>query len=186
MLPTSKIVSALIAVLLLAGCAGGGMTILYRVTGGEKVAIEMSSSKGIAPVKNRYVSIPAVNCPPAADKKMAYAFTVIELQPDTIARITVEDVSEEHQSFPMLDDTAPVFNVIKEQRVWRGLSPAMSITDSRIAWIYHIEPTTQVFRFTLYTKSGEKTVIHQAAFIPPLVKAFMRSVMETKEEPTQH
>lgn len=162
----------LAALLLLGGCATGGIAMQTTVHGGERVKVsfqkgspEMQSEDGVQINEATFSMTP--------DKKVQHVFSFTDARKRPLTRVQVEDVSDE-ALIPLVDDAAPKLSAAGQWRV--EVAPA-EWKDPRITWLATVSNTLRVYRFTLTFADGRRLVIHQGAYFPAPMKVLVRQAM---------
>jgi hypothetical protein len=156
-----------------AGCTSSAPSVRIRISGGEKLMVDLARGGAIGP-ENEYLTIKAAGVLlNSKEKKVSQAFGIELKKTDpTLRRVKVEDVSEA-TSQPLVDDTNPEVKA----RGWRWIGPLMEPDDKSLTWIYNIDETFRVYRFTIVLSDGRELVIYHAAFYSPFMKFQLRTAL---------
>lgn len=161
--------AGLLAAFALAGCATGDISMLVPIAGGTKVQVPFSHG---APVPTeadgvRIESTRAVLDP--TKKSLVYTFEFSDAQKRAVRSVKVEDVSDDAISV-LVDDASPEIDKGRWLRVSRSLGP----DDECLTWIFNLENTVRIFRFTIVFTDGRTAVLNQGAMYPNPLKAAIR------------
>ena len=161
---------ALLLALGLAGCATPEVIRLITVSGGKTMQFSFGPN-GAAPGRANGYEVRLATLVPSADgQEIGYTFEFTAPAGATLARVQIDDVSEETAAFPMVDDTTPK---LVENR-WAGSSPTLRAGHAELQWIYTITTTLRVYRFTITDAVGRKTEMHHVMAYPDFIKSTLR------------
>ena len=161
---------ALLLALGLAGCATPEVIRLITVSGGKTLQFSFGP-KGAEPGRANGYEVRLATLVPSADgQEIGYTFEFTAPAGATLARVQIDDVSEETAAFPMVDDATPKLTGDR----WNGSSPTLRAGHAELQWIYTITTTLRVYRFTITDAAGRKTEMHHVMAYPDFVKAVIR------------
>jgi hypothetical protein len=157
--------------LLLVGCAGSGdFAMLVPIAGGEKLRVPLSGG-GPPPARNDAIQITTAGLEPSPEPEaVVYRFGFKLLKPLDIRRVTVQDVAGD-RSIVLVEDGSPQI----DGGEWKGASPLLRGRDERLTWVYHLENSVRVYRFTIETTDGRTLVLQQPSIVPGIAKKAMRA-----------
>ena len=160
---------------LLAGCATGEYSLVATVSGGAKVRVPIGRG-GPVSVEEDGVRIVGLGLRPDADKKkVLYSFIFSDARSRALKNVKVEDISDE-TPFLLVDDTAP--QLVKGR--WLGDSPAFAADDSYLKWVFQVDNSMRVIRFTITFADGHTLVINQGSAYPDFMKSVIRHMFGEK------
>jgi hypothetical protein len=160
----------LLVSLFLAGCAAPEVIRLITITGGKPVQFSFGPN-GAAPGRANGYEVRLATVLPAKDpKEIYYQFAFTAPAGAVLKRVQIEDVSEEAAAFPLVDDAAPKLNGNR----WQADSATLQAGDARLAWVYTIQTTMRVYRFTLTDAAGTRTEMLQVVGYPDFLKSAIR------------
>ncbi|MEO5958585.1 MAG: hypothetical protein ABIZ49_08190 [Opitutaceae bacterium] len=164
-----------VLVALLAGCATGDVALLVPVVGGEKVRVPVARG-GAQPTEIGGFEVKPPRFAPNDDKtRLIYSFEVSNRKRQALRSIRVEDVSDTKPHL-LLEDAMPTL----ADGVWRGVSRPLAPSDEGLKWIYSIDNSARVFRFTIVTEDGRSVVANQGTLFPNVLKAAVRQTFGEK------
>lgn len=171
MQPRPLLALLLASSLFAAGCVSSGdVYVMVPIVGGEKLRVPLSQAAPSA--KSDDFEVGGANFEPAGPGQQALTFTgkLKLLKPATLRRVTIEDVAGEKPVL-VVDDPSPQ----PEGAVWKGLATPLTLSDPRLTWLPSLENSIRVYRFTIETADGRKTVLNQPAMFPAIVKVQIRA-----------
>jgi len=156
-------------VALLAGCATGDYSLVAPVSGGTKVRVPIGPG-GPVPMEMDGVKIEVFGLRPDFEKKQVlYTFGFFDARGRGLQDVKVEDVSDD-TPFPLLEDAAPQV----DKGHWHGTSRSFAAGDEYLKWIYQVDNSLRVYRFTVKFTDGHELVIHQGSTFPNFMKSAIR------------
>jgi hypothetical protein len=162
-----------LAILLLAGCAGGDIGMICPISGGQTVTVILTS-QGPVPAENDDFKVLMANMFPNVEKKqLIYTFGLLAKKGKAPRHVSIEDVSEEKAEL-LLEEAEPKLD---DKQTWRRDAAPKTGDDPRLAWLYHEGNSTRIFRFTIVTEDGRRLVMHQATVYPVYVKIGARKIL---------
>lgn len=160
------------AVALWSGCQTGEIVRVVPVSGGGQINVPMTG-KGPTPGEGEGYRVAVAGLQPFEPnqdpRQVRYTFALTSEKEPALARIQVEDISDE-QAAPLIDDAQPAF----KNRRWEALTDVLTPEDPRLKWIYQITLSFRVYRFTLTAKDGHKISFNHVSVYPPFVKEAIR------------
>lgn len=173
----TRILAALAALVTLGtvtGCVApgmGGLETKVSISGGESVPI-FFDSHGIVHAENDDVYIASAALMPKLNegKKVTYQFAFQEKHHAVPRSVKVEDVTDD-QAVTWVDDPHPTLDA---KGNWEQILPAFEPDRSKVQWLYELETSIRVYRFTIVTADGRTLVMYEGANYPAYVKKFFR------------
>ncbi len=168
----TRLLSASLLLLGLAGCATGDIAMLAEIAGGEKIRVPFT--KGGTEMTNLDgVQINTATFTLNPDKKILHVFEFTDSRNRPLRSVRVEDVSDA-TAVTLVEDAAPKS---ASGGRWRGEVPPVDLADSRLAWMATISNSLRVYRFTLTFADGRTLVLLQGSFYPAGMKAAVRQAL---------
>lgn len=173
MLPSYRPILPLILAALLcafAGCASPEALGKFKISGGREVTFSFGP-KGAEPGRaNGYEVRVATLLPAAEAKEIFYQFALTAPAGANVKRVQVEDVSEEAAAFPLVDDPAPALTGDR----WQANSANIAADNPNLAWVYTIQNSMRIYRFTVTDAAGNRTEMLHVVSYPDFIKAVVR------------
>jgi hypothetical protein len=160
---------------LLAGCATGDVSLVVPVSGGGKFPVPIA--RGLArPTEIDGFTLKAPLFTLSDEKtRLVYLFEFSDPKGRALQSVRVEDISDA-KPLLLLEEAMPTSN----QGLWRGVSRPVSPGEEGLKWIYSIDNTVRVFRFTIVTADGRSVVANQGALFPNVFKIPARQAFGEK------
>ncbi len=173
--PTVRFLHRLFPIVLLisffaVGCASPEVIRLITITGGKPVQFSFGPN-GAAPGRANGYEVRLATVLPAKDpREIYYQFAFTAPVGAVLKRVQIEDVSEEAAAFPLIDDAAPKLTGNR----WQADSATVQVGSPHLAWVYTIQTTMRVYRFTLTDAAGVRTEMLHVVGYPDFVKSAIR------------
>jgi len=113
--------------------------------------------------------------PEIEQKEVKYTFEFSDAHSRGLKAVKVEDVSDD-APFLLVDDTAPQYTNGR----WHGASRTFGAGDEYLKWIYQLENSLRVYRFTITFADGHELIIHQGSTFPNFMKSAIRHMFGEK------
>ena len=153
-----------------AGCASPEALGKFKISGGREVTFSFGP-KGAEPGRaNGYEVRAAALLPAAETKDVFYQFALTAPAGANVKRVQVEDVSEEAAAFPLVDDPAPALTGDR----WQANSATLAADNPHLAWVYTIQTSMRIYRFTVTDAAGNRTEMLHVVGYPDFVKSVVR------------
>jgi hypothetical protein len=159
-----------------AGCASTEYSYSTIVSGGEQLKFVMTKGHPEDAKGEGLRVVVASIAPKAETQEVFYRFEFIdETGGRTFQSVRVEDVTE---TAPILlvDDPAPTLT----NKHWAGASRALGAQDPALKWVYYVNESVRITRFTVTTADGHKIILHQATLYPGFMKMLVRGMFGEK------
>jgi len=158
---------------LLAGCSLTHSTVKVATAGGG-TAVFAFNKNGAIPAENADVKIEkAVFDIDSTAKGGKYIFAFRERRGGIPVRVKVEDVTED-PIVTWVEDDHP--HLVKG--VWQSNCPPINLEDKTLGWLYTIDPSIRVYRFTIVNQDGATTVLNNASTYSEDVKELVKKLVE--------
>lgn len=154
------------------GCATGDFTMVVPIAGGEKAHVPLNKN-GVPMTEEGDITITVATIQLNDDKKPIYNFGFKDSRHRPLAKVVVEDVSDE-PVLTLVDDSAPKTTATGE---WKTSTEAMDMSSVRLHWLQTISNSTRVFRFTLTFGDGQTQKLLQGMQIGAPAKAGLRKLL---------
>lgn len=163
------------------GCATTEATIKLPTAGGEMIPIDFSRGSAVH-AENKEVAIDNARFEPdLKTKQAAYVFGFHLKQGGTPRSVKIEDVTDD-AAVVMVADEHP--KIEAGRWTWRGEPFTIDFSNSR--WLFEIDNSIRVYRFTIVTSDNRSLVMHEAFNYPPFVKTAIRQQLGLEPTPAAH
>ena len=177
-MPSLRPVS-LFALALLAGCSTGSLSLQIPIAGQQTVMIDFSGGNPVN-AENGDVRVEKSNLIlDSKTKQGSYVFAFLQKnRRDQPARVKVEDVTDD-TAVTLVDDRTP--RLADGHWQWKGEPMTFDATNAK--WLFEIENSVRVYRFTIETANGNEWILYQAATYPAFVKTYLRQQLGLEAKP---
>jgi len=167
---------------ILAGCLAPGMGSLSMnptIAGGEKVRVDFDG-KGqvILPENSDIQMLSPVLRIDSKLKQARYGFGFVVKTNQAPKKIIVEDVSDE-TPVTWAVDTQPEL----KDRHWIWDTRFFEPTEKNLQWVYQLDGSVRIFRFTITTADGRTLVMYGATNYIAMVKTYYRMLLGIDKPP---
>jgi len=171
----AKRVAASVALVGISGCMiTGDYALVATITGGEKIRVPLGHSGPVlAREGDLQVKQAAFTMNPA--NQFVYTFELSAPPTRGFQSVRVEDVSDE-KSFLLVDETKP--SLVNGR--WRHLAAPLGPDAACLRWIFHVDNSLRVYRFTVVEDDGKTVVLYQGSTYSDTVKAVVRKLFGEK------
>ena len=159
------------------GCATGDYAFVTTIASGQRIQIPLKNGSPERAKKGNVTIMHAGLVPSGTPetKALNYLFGLEDRSPKPPTEVRVEDVTEDHAVL-MVEDKNPTL----KQNFWSATSKLYSGSDPEMEWISHLDNSMRVFRFTITSADGTKTVLDQGWMVPGWAKVPMRTALGLK------
>jgi hypothetical protein len=148
------------------------------ISGGKVIPFSFGP-KGSEPGRANGYEVRLATIMPAADAhEVFYKFTLSTPPGAIVKRVQVEDVSEETEAFPLVDDQSPKIVA----NAWNADSATLHSGHTQLQWVYTITTTMRVYHFTITDSKDVKTEIYHVTGYPDFMKSIIRMKWGEKYE----
>ena len=164
------------AIVLAAGCASKEFSYNTKVAGGETMRFTIVAGRP-EPAEEDGIKIMEAGLRPDPDgKNVIYGFQFSDSSANrALQSVRVEDVSEDTPTL-LLEDLQPKL-VAKH---WASTTRTFEADDPALRWLFYVNDSVRVYRFTITMADGRKVVLHQAAMVPGWLKMTIRHMFGEK------
>ena len=157
---------------LLAGCTTGSFWVNVPISGGETVPLELTRG-GIVHAENEDFKADAAVMQFDPKTKSATYFFEFEVKHGAAPRsVKVEDISDETPLTLFQADPVKL-----ENGHWKARTASFAPDQQNSKWLYQIENTIRVCRFTIVTADGRSEVLNEGCNYYAFVKDLIRQNM---------
>jgi hypothetical protein len=158
---------------LLSGCTTGSYWVNVPVSGGDTVPLELIPG-GVRNAENDDFKIDAAVMQFDPKVKSATYLLAFEVKRGAAPRsVKVEDISDEAPATLFQTDQVKL-----EKDLWKVRTASFVPDQQNSKWIYQIENTIRVCRFTIVTADGRSEVLNQGCNYYPFIKDMIRQSLE--------
>jgi hypothetical protein len=163
------------ALLFMAGCATKEYTYNTVVSGGEQLHFSIVGGRPAPATADGIKILEAGLRPDAQLKKVLYGFHFSDTGGHSLQSVRVEDVSET-EAVLLLEDLQP--KMVDHQ--WNGTTRLFEADDPALKWVFYVNDSVRVYRFSITFADGRKLILNQAAMVPGWVKMTIRHMFGEK------
>ena len=168
-----------VALGLLAGCATGTISIKMPISGGDIVPLELGKGGFVHAENDDFKIEKALIVLDGKTKQGTFSAEFLAKTGRTPQSVEVVDVSDDTPK-PFTTDTHPTLN--KDQK-WTWQSDPFTPDPANAKWLFEIENSVRVYRFTIVTSDGRRLVMYEGASYPAFIKTYIRKQMGLEDEP---
>ena len=159
----------LLSVGFLAGC-GGAVSLQIPISGATTASIEFAKGVPLHAENDDIRIEKALLNIDYKTKLTNYEFIFRQLNKgDRPTYVKVEDVTDDSCQ-TLVEDRQPV---LKDER-WTGTTPPLTPDESNSKWLFELENSIRVYRFTILTSRGRTWVLYEASSYPGYAKSYYR------------
>jgi hypothetical protein len=154
----------------LTGCMSTGEVIaMVPLADGTKLQVPMSG-RGPQPTQTDDAQVTAATFDlQAAEHTLTYHLGFKLRRPATVQHVQVADLAGD-KPIVIVDDSAPKLT----NDEWRSSVEPWPANDARLQWLYTVENSIRVYRFTIDLADGRHVVLDQAQIVPAFGKEQIR------------
>jgi len=178
-MPNPRFRTSLLVFALLAGCGTGTYSITMPISGGDTVPLELNHG-GIAPAENDDFKINAARLafdPRSKTANFDFGFTV--KRGTAPLRVVVDDVSDDAPATLYQTD-----KVTLDNGNWKVKMPSFTPDQKNTKWLFEIESSIRVYRFTFVTPDGRSEIMYQGFNYPAFLKELIRQQLNPNPSAT--
>ena len=166
----------LVAFAVAAGCVSKEFTYRTRIAGGQVMNFTIVAGRTQLAEEDGVKILEAATRPDDERKKLVYSFRFSDASATrTWQSVRVEDVTEDA---PILihEDLQPKL----VDRQWSALTRKFDADDPALRWVFYVNDSVRIYRFTMTATDGRKIVLYQATMVPAFIKGAIRSMYGEK------
>jgi hypothetical protein len=167
-------ISAVMAMLLLNGCAHQPMSETITVSGGQNLSFNRVGAGFVKTENDRLVVDEAGLTTYRTEGKnfVRWQFAIMPKEQTALRLVRIEDVTDDRPVL-ILEDRAPRI----DERRWSRQSNLIRANTRSIPWLFEFGRTTRVFRITVRETNGRTSILYQAVLFTSKAKKDFRVLM---------
>ncbi len=157
----------------------GSLSLQIPIAGQKTVTIEFAKGNPVN-AENDDVRIEKSNLIlDAKTKQGRYVFSFLQKNKhDRPIRVKVEDVTDD-TALLLTDDRAATLT----DGHWQWQGEAMTFDAANAKWLFELENSIRIYRFTIETANGSEWILYEAASYPAFVKTYLRQELGLEAKP---
>ena len=150
----------------------GSLSLQIPIAGSQTVQVEFSKGNPVNAENDDFRVEKANLILDAKAKQGRYLFELVQKnRSERPGRIKVEDVTDD-TAVTLADERHPI---LREAR-WRWEGEMMTFDPTNAKWLFELENSLRIYRFTIATAGGNEAVLYEAASYPANVKIYLQQL----------